>query len=317
VKRVDIVVPAYDEEAVVERFLERVLAVADGLAAYEFRVIAVNDGSRDRTLPLLLAARERDARVAVLDLSRNFGHEAALAAGLREADGDAVIVLDADLQDPPELIPALLEQWERGFDVVNARRSLRRGDSPLKRWTARGFYKTIDALAGRVRIPENVGNFRLVSARVVSLLNALPERNRVFRVLVPYLGFPTAEVAYERPRRPAGHTHYNYASMVGLAVDGITSATTIPLQFAVNVGFIVAGVGFLYMLYVIAAAVFTDTTVQGWPSTVSIILFLGGIQLVFLGVIGEYVGRIFLEIKARPDHVVRERYPARGRGAQK
>jgi glycosyltransferase involved in cell wall biosynthesis len=310
VKHIDLVVPAYNEEAVIEQFLQRTLAVADGLSAYRFRIIVVNDGSRDRTLPLLLAAREREPRLEVVDLSRNFGHEAALAAGLKCADGDAAIVMDADLQDPPELIATLLERWEQGFDVVNAQRVLRREDSWFKRWTAKGFYRTVNRM-GTIQIPENVGNFRLISARVVGLLNGLPERNRVFRVLIPFLGFATAEVPYERPARPAGHTHYNYGSMVRLAVDGITSATTIPLKFAINVGFVVAGAGFLYLLYVLGLALFSDKAVQGWPSTVSIILFLGGIQLVFLGVIGEYIGRIFLEIKARPDHIVRERYPAR------
>jgi glycosyltransferase involved in cell wall biosynthesis len=314
VKRVDLVVPAYNEQDVLGVFFDRVFAVI-GALPYEFTLIMVNDGSRDATLAQLLAARERDPRVEVVDLSRNFGHEAALAAGLRAATGDAVIVMDADLQDPPELIPALLEQWEAGCDVVNAHRVSRRGDSWFKRWTAKAFYRAVNRL-GRLRIPENVGNFRLVSARVVALLNSLPERNRVFRVLVPYLGFTTGEVPYERPVRPAGHSHYNYARMVGLAVDGITSATIVPLKFAVNVGFVVAGAGFLYLLYVIVIALMTDKTVQGWPSTVSIILFLGGIQLVFLGVIGEYVGRIFLEIKGRPDHVVRERHPARA-GLQK
>jgi glycosyltransferase involved in cell wall biosynthesis len=308
-KRVDLIVPAYNEQEVLGVFFDRVLAVLDKLP-YQFTVIMVNDGSRDTTLDQLLAARERDPRVEVIDLSRNFGHEAALAAGLRQSTGDAVIVMDADLQDPPELIPQLLERWEEGFDVVNAQRVSRRDDSWFKRWTAKRFYRVVNRL-GRLKIPENVGNFRLISARVAALLNSLPERNRVFRVLVPYLGFATSEVPYERPARPAGHTHYSYGRMVGLAVDGITSATIVPLKFAVNVGFVVAGAGFLYLLYVLGLAMFTDQAVQGWPSTVSIILFLGGIQLVFLGVIGEYVGRIFLEIKARPDHVVRERHPAR------
>lgn len=313
-KRVDLIVPAYNEQEVLATFFDRVLAVLDPLP-YQFTVIMVNDGSSDSTLEQLLAARERDARVEVIDLSRNFGHEAALAAGLHHSTGDAVIVMDADLQDPPELIPLLLERWEQGFDVVNAQRVSRRGDSWFKRWTAKRFYRAVNSL-GRLRIPENVGNFRLISARVAALLNALPERNRVFRVLVPYLGFKTSEVPYERPARPAGHTHYSYGRMVGLAVDGITSATIVPLKFAVNVGFVVAGAGFLYLLYVLGLALMTDKAVQGWPSTVSVILFLGGIQLVFLGVIGEYVGRIFLEIKARPDHVVRSRHEARSR-AQK
>ena len=307
-KKIDLVVPAYNEEAVIGLFFDKVLAVIDGIKNYEFNVIMVNDGSRDQTLNLLLAARTRDPRIEVVDLSRNFGHEAALAAGLQCASGDAVIVMDADLQDPPELMAEMLAEWEKGFDVVNARRSSRKEDSFLKRWTAKQFYRTINSLAGKVRIPENVGNYRLISARVVTLLNALPEKNRVFRVLIPYLGFATTEVQFVRPKRPAGLTHYNYTSMIRLAIDGITSATIIPLKFAVNVGFVIAAAGFFYMLYIIIQAIVARDAVQGWPSTMSIILFLGGIQLVFLGVIGEYIGRIFLEIKARPDHVIRERH---------
>lgn len=307
-KKIDIVVPVYNEEAVIGLFFEKVLSVIDGIKGYAFNLIMVNDGSRDQTLALLLAARARDPRVEVVDLSRNFGHEAALAAGLRCAAGDAVIVMDADLQDPPELIAEMIAEWEKGFDVVNGRRSSRKEDSFLKRWTAKQFYRTINSLAGKVRIPENVGNYRLISARVLRLLNALPEKNRVFRVLVPYLGFPTTEVRFVRPKRPAGQTHYNYSSMIRLAVDGITSATIVPLKFAINIGFVVAGTGFLYMIAIIIQAIVTRDTVQGWPSTMSIILFLGGVQLVFLGVIGEYIGRIFLEIKARPDHVIRERH---------
>ena len=313
-KKIDLVVPAYNEEAVIGLFFDRVLAVIDGIKDYSFNVIMVNDGSRDQTLKLLLAARARDPRIEVVDLSRNFGHEAALAAGLHCTTGDAVIVLDADLQDPPELIGEMLAEWEKGFDVVNARRSSRKEDSFLKRWTAKQFYRTINSLAGKVRIPENVGNYRLISARVVNLLNALPEKNRVFRVLIPYLGFATTEVQFIRPKRPAGLTHYNYSSMFRLAIDGITSATIIPLKFAINVGFVIAGAGFFYMIYIIVAAIVARDAVQGWPSTMSIILFLGGIQLVFLGVIGEYIGRIFLEIKARPDHVIRERHSSASPG---
>lgn len=307
-KRIDIVIPAYNEEAVIGLFFEKVLSVIDGIKHYAFNLIVVNDGSRDNTLPLLLAARERDPRIEVVDLSRNFGHEAALAAGLHCSTGDAVIVMDADLQDPPELMTDMIAQWEKGFDVVNAHRSSRKEDSFLKRWTAKQFYRTINHMAGKVNIPENVGNYRLLSARVVKLLNDLPEKNRVFRVLIPYLGFATAEVNFVRPKRPAGQTHYNYSSMIRLAIDGITSATIIPLKFAINIGFLIAGGGFFYMLYIIISALVTHDAVQGWPSTMSIILFLGGIQLVFLGIIGEYVGRVFLEIKARPDHVIRERH---------
>jgi len=310
-KRVDLVTCAYNEEAVIDLFISTVLAIADAIPDYDFRLIIVNDGSKDNTLAKLLVARDKDDRIDIVDLSRNFGHEAALAAGLRASAADAVIVMDADLQDPPELIASLLTKWEEGFDVVNAKRASRKEDSFLKRWTAQRFYRTINSLSGKIKIPENVGNFRLISRRVLDILNALPERNRVFRVLVPFLGFPTTEVPYARPQRPAGYTHYNWSSMVRLAVDGITSATIIPLKFAINLGVIVAGAGFLYLIWVIVEALVLRNTVSGWPSTMAAILFIGGVQLVFLGVIGEYIGRIFLEVKNRPDHVVQRRFGSR------
>lgn len=309
--RIDLIVPAYNEEAVIDLFLETVLPVVDALPAHDFRLIIVDDGSRDRTLEKLRAWQEKEERLEVLSLSRNFGHEAALAAGLQASRGDAAIVMDADLQDPPALISLLIEQWQKGFEVVNAFRADRRDDTFLKRWTAKRFYRTINSLSGKIRIPENVGNYRLISKRVRDLLNQLPEKNRVFRVLIPFLGFSTAEVAYTRPPRPSGTTHYSWSSMMRLAVDGITSATTIPLKFAINMGLLVSAAGFLYMLYVIYLALFTDQTVRGWPSMMSAVLFLGGIQLFFLGIIGEYIGRIFQEVKSRPDHIVQARWPSR------
>lgn len=308
-KQADLVVCCYNEEAVIDLFLAEVRQVIDSLPDWQFRLVMVNDGSRDHTLEHLLAARERDERIHILDLSRNFGHEAALAAGLEASQGDVVIVMDADLEDPPALIPRLLAKHAEGYDVVNAHRASRKEDSLLKRLTARGFYQVINAISGKVRIPENVGNYRLVSRRVLDILNQLPERNRVFRVLVPYLGFPTASVDYARPKRPAGQTHYNWSSMMRLAVDGITSATIIPLKLAINTGIFVSVLGFGYMIFVMIQALFTRSTVEGWASTMSVILFLGGIQLIFLGVIGEYVGRIFLEVKRRPDHIVARTWP--------
>lgn len=302
--RIDLIVPAYNEEAVIDLFMETVIRVVDGLPDHEFRFILVNDGSRDRTLEMLRAWQEREPRLEVLSLSRNFGHEAALAAGLKASQGEACIVMDADLQDPPTLIEQLIAKWQEGFDVVNAFRADRSDDSFLKRWTAKRFYKTINALSGKVKIPENVGNYRLLSAKVRDLLNLLPEKNRVFRVLIPFLGFSTAQVSYARPARPAGTTHYNWSSMIRLAIDGITSATTIPLKLAINAGLLVSAAGFLYMLYVIYLALFTTRTVHGWPSMMSVTLFMGGIQLFCLGVLGEYIGRIFQEVKSRPDHIV-------------
>lgn len=316
--RIDLIVPAFNEEASIEPLVKTVGSVMDRLSSHEFRLIIVDDGSRDGTLKKLSDLREVEARLEVVSLSRNFGHEAALAAGLMVSDGDACIVMDADLQDPPDLIGALVEKWEAGFDVVNAFRSDRRSDSIAKRSTALVFYRLMNYLSGKIEIPENVGNYRLLSARARDHLNSLPERVRVFRVLVPYLGFPTAQVPYVRPVRLTGSTHYNWASMVRLAVDGITSATTIPLRFAINIGLVVSSMSFLYLLFVLYLALFTERTVQGWPSLMSVILFIGGVQLFFIGVLGEYIGRLFHEVKARPAYLVREHWRCRlpaGEGA--
>jgi dolichol-phosphate mannosyltransferase len=309
--RIDLITPAYNEEEVIDLFLDTIIKVIDGLPGHDFRIILVNDGSRDRTLDKLRAWQQREERLEVLTLSRNFGHESALAAGLNASRGDACIVLDADLQDPPSLIAPLIQKWQEGYEVVNAYRSDRKDDSFMKRWTAKRFYRFINSLSGKIEIPENVGNCRLLSSKVRDLLNQLPEKNRVFRVLIPFLGFPTAQIPYARPPRGAGATHYNWSSMIRLAVDGITSATTIPLKLAINVGLFVSGTGFAYMLYVMYLAIFTERTVQGWPSMMSVVLFMGGIQLFFLGVLGEYIGRIFQEVKSRPDHIVAKHWRAR------
>ncbi len=314
--RIDLIVPAYNEEASIDSLVATVGAAIDRLPAHQFRLIAVDDGSRDGTLARLRGLQEREERLEVIALSRNFGHEAALTAGLLASDGDACIVLDADLQDPPALIEALVAKWQEGFDVVNAFRSDRSDDSCAKRWTALVFYRLINLLSGKIKIPENVGNYRLLSARVRDHLNRLPERVRVFRVLVPYLGFPTAQVPYVRPARAAGETHYNWGSMSRLAVDGITAATTIPLRFAINVGLVVSTMSFLYMLYVIYLALFTERTVQGWPSLMSVVLFIGGVQLFFIGVLGEYIGRLFQEVKGRPAYLVAAHWPCRARGRE-
>lgn len=298
---VSIVVPMYNEKEVVHIFFDAVEKVIAPISEkYNFEIIAVNDGSKDNTLELLKEIQSVNDKVGVVNLSRNFGHEAAVAAGLQYSSGDAVIVMDADLQDPPNLITKMLVKWEQGYDVVNAKRASRKEDTFLKRWTAKKFYQVINQLSGKIKIPENVGNYRLMSRRVVDEINALPEKNRVFRVLVNVIGYPTTEVEFERPKRAAGETHYNWSSMFRLAIDGITSATTVPLKFATQMGIFTALAGFLYMLVIIYQGIFTKTTIQGWASTMSVILFLGGIQLIFLGIIGEYIGRIFMEVKDRP-----------------
>ncbi|MCW2277294.1 glycosyltransferase family 2 protein [Heliophilum fasciatum] len=299
-KKISIIVPMYNESQMVSIFFEQINHILNQLKNYETEIIAVNDGSHDTTYELLLSMKLKYSNIGVVNLSRNFGHEAAVSAGLHYATGDAIIVMDADLQDPPEIILQMVEKWEQGYDVVNAKRSSRDEDSLLKRWTAMKFYQLINHLSGKVYIPQNVGNYRLISRRILDELNALPEKNRVFRILVPSLGYRTTEIEFVRPKRAAGQTHYNWPSMIRLAIDGITSATTIPLKLATNIGLIVAFIGLSSILLIVYEALFTNKTVTGWASTVSIILFMGGIQLICLGVIGEYIARIFIEVKNRP-----------------
>ena len=203
----------YNEEEMADRFFCTVNKIISEIKSYKFEIIAINDGSTDKTLSILKNNREKQLNIGIINFSRNFGHESALTAGLESANGDAIIVMDADLQDPPEIIPNMIDEWEKGFDVVNAKRSSRKEDSLLKRWTAKKFYSTVNKLSGKVKIPENVGNYRLLDRKIVDEVNSLPERNRVFRILIPYLGYKTTEIEFERPKRAAGTTHYNWKSM--------------------------------------------------------------------------------------------------------
>lgn len=310
-KRISLIVPMYNEEAMIPLFFVAIQHVMEQLPTYSFECIVVNDGSKDQTLNTLLAYQHRHDWLQVVTFSRNFGHEAAVTAGLNYANGDAIIVMDADLQDPPELIIQLIARWENGFDVVNAHRKSRRDDTFLKRFTARQFYKVINTMSGRVEIPQNVGNYRLISHRVLIELQRLPEKNRVFRILVPELGFKTCSVDFVRPKRQAGKTHYNWLSMIQLAIDGITSASTLPLRFATNLGLLISTGAFIYLVVVIIQWFLAPETTDGWSSLMVVMLFLGGIQLVFLGILGEYLGRIFIEVKERPMYHVEDFFPSR------
>lgn len=299
---ISVVVPVFNEEAVVEEFHRRATAVLKGLGDYE--LIFVDDGSRDSTLAHLLKLRAADPRVKVLELSRNFGHQSALTAGLEAARGRACVAIDADLQDPPELIPELVKKWKEGFEVVYAVRTAREGETLFKRWTAVAFYRLLRALAG-VDIPMNTGDYRLLDRGVVDALGKLPERNRFLRGLVSWVGYRQTGVPFERPARAAGETKYSLFKMVRLALDGITSFSRFPLRLVTLMG-VVCFVGsmavFGWALYVKYAA---DTGVQGWTSLMAVVLFLGGVQLLAVGVLGEYIARIFDESKARPLYLVR------------
>ena len=303
-----VVVAAYNEEAALPALHARLRAVLDGLAL-EARVLYVDDGSRDGTWATMRHLAAGDARVELLRLSRNFGKELALTAGLDRADADVVIVLDADGQDPPELIPAFVAKWREGFDVVYGTRTARDGESWLKRATAAAFYRVMNRLSD-TPLPADTGDFRLMSRRAVDALRGLRERQRFMKGLFAWIGFPQAAIPYQRQPRLAGRSKFNYWKLWNFALDGITGFSTVPLRAATYIGLLAALVAFAYGAWIVAKTLLWGDPVQGWPTLMTVVLFLGGVQLVALGVIGEYLGRLYLEVKQRPLYVVSEHRPA-------
>jgi glycosyltransferase involved in cell wall biosynthesis len=301
-RSLSVVVPAFNEAEVLPEFHRRLSDTLDRMPVTA-EIIYVNDGSRDETLGVLFGLQRRDARVTVLDLSRNFGKEIALTAGLDHARGDAVVVLDADLQDPPELIPRLLDGLDEGYDVVYGKRTSRRGEGPLKRTTAYLFYRVIQRLS-RVRLPQDTGDFRILSRRAVDALRQLREQHRFMKGLFAWIGFAQKAVPYEREPRLRGATKWNYWRLWNFALEGITSFTTAPLRLATYMGLATAASSFAYGGYVVVKTVIFGNPVAGYPSLLTVILLLGGIQLMTLGVIGEYLGRMFDESKQRPLYLV-------------
>ncbi len=302
----DIVVPCFNEEAVIEQTHQRLTAVAQGMAAVQATLIYVDDGSRDGTFLKLRAIAARDSRVRIVALSRNFGHQYALTAGLDASTGDAVAVIDADLQDPPEVIAHMVARWREGADVVYGVRATRRGESAFKRGTAHLFYRLLQTLGNR-EIPADVGDFRLLDRRVVDAMRTLPERDRFLRGLVVWVGFRHEGVAYERQPRAAGQTKFPFGRMLSFALDGIFSFSTVPLRLVSYFGFFVSALSMAGIVYAFYIKLFTVGVVPGWAAQWIGTLFLGGVQLLSLGVIGEYVGRIYGEVKSRPLYVVKER----------
>jgi glycosyltransferase involved in cell wall biosynthesis len=302
-----VVVPAYNEAEVLDAFHARLSAVLNtlGLAS---EVVYVNDGSRDATLDRMLGLKAADQRVSVVNLSRNFGKEIALTAGLDHARGSAaVVVIDADLQDPPEVIPNLVAVWRQGFDVVYAQRSARHGEGFIKRVTAHAFYRLMQRVGGSVSLPPDTGDFRLMSRRAVDALLRLREQHRFMKGLFAWIGFPSRAVLYERAPRAAGTTKWNYWKLWNLSLEGITSFTVGPLKIATYLGLLTAVGAVIYALQVIVKTLIFGSEVAGYPSLMTVVLFLGGIQLMTLGIIGEYLARIFNETKGRPLYLV-ERY---------
>lgn len=307
---ISVVVPFHDEAAGIEAFYRELCFVLDRLADHRFEVICVDDGSRDETLAKLLALIERDSRVRVLELSRNFGKEAALTAGIDASRGDAVIPMDADLQDPPELIARLIEAWLGGADVVLARRTDRSTDSFLKRKTAELFYRVHNRVSS-VKIPENVGDFRLLDRVAVEAVKTLPERQRFMKGLFAWIGFKTVTVDYARSPRAAGSGKFSGWRLWNFALEGITSFSTVPLRVWTYIGGLGALMTFLYAVYIVLRIVILGVEVPGYASLLVAVLFLGSLQLLSVGLLGEYIGRIYLETKQRPVYVVRREFGQR------
>jgi len=300
VSLVSIVVPLYNEEGNVAELIRRIAAIMDAVTqpGDDYEIVAVNDGSQDRTLALLRAERVRRPRLGIVDLSRNFGHQIAATAGLDAARGDAVVLMDGDLQDPPELIEAFLAKWREGYDVVFATRKSRKGESPFKLLTARIFYRTIRRLTN-VSIPVDTGDFRLMSRRVVEALGQTREKHRFLRGLVSWVGYNQTGVEYERDARTFGSTKYPFSKMLKFAIDGITSFSEIPLRFATYLGFMISAFAFIYVAVILILKIL-GLNEPGYTSMMVAILFLGGVQLITIGIAGEYLGRIYDQVKERP-----------------
>ena len=300
-----VVIPCFNESEVIAETARRLLAQADALTEVGTELIFVDDGSRDDTCAQIKALAAGDARIKLLSFARNFGHQIAVTAGIEAAAGDAVVLIDADLQDPPELIPRMLALWREGNDVVYGTRTEREGESAFKRGTAKAFYRLLNRLSD-IPIPLDTGDFRLMSRRVVDTLRAMPERDRFVRGMVSWVGFRQTALPYRRAERFAGQTKYPLRKMLRFAADGLLSFSTKPLQLAIALGAAASALAFAGIVYALVVRLFTQRWVEGWAGLFIAVLFIGGVQLVTLGILGEYVGRIYHEVKRRPLYVVGE-----------
>jgi len=308
-KLISILIPAYNEEEVLDMLYDRLDKLANDNDDYTFEFVFVNDGSRDGTLDILKAYAERDSRMAFINLSRNFGKEIAMIAGFDHVKGDAMVIIDADLQDPPELIPQMIKYWEEGYDDVYAKRRSREGESWFKKKTSTWYYHLLQK-STRIPIQRDTGDFRLLDRRAIEALKEFRESERYTKGMFSWIGFKKKEILYDRDPRAAGTTKWNYGKLIDLAIDGITSFTTAPLRITTFVGGIISLVAFVYILYLLIRPLFGVPTGGGYSSIMAVVLFLGGVQLLSLGVIGEYIGRIFNESKRRPLYFVEEYHEA-------
>lgn len=304
-KKISILIPAYNEEEVLDILYARLGKLANDNKDYDFEFLFINDGSRDKTLEMIKGFAEMDKRVAYVNLSRNFGKEIAMIAGLDHVTGDATVVIDADLQDPPELIPEMIKYWEEGYDDVYAKRSSREGETWFKKFSSTAFYNILEK-STRVPIQKDTGDFRLLDRRAVEALKEFRESERYTKGMFSWIGFNKKEISYDRDPRAAGETKWNYGRLINFAIDGITSFTTGPLRFSTYMGVLISFAAFIYLLVVVIQTILFGNNLDGYPSMMAVILFLGGVQLLSLGIIGEYVGRIFNETKRRPLYFVEE-----------
>lgn len=304
-KTVTILIPAYNEQAVLAPLYKRLTALANNNKKYNFEFLFINDGSTDNTLSIIKNYAKTDTRISYVNLSRNFGKEPAMLAGFDYTTGDATVIIDADLQDPPELIPKMISYWEDGYDDVYAKRRSREGESWFKKKSSSIFYKLLQK-STNVDIQVDTGDFRLLDKRAINALREIRESQRYTKGMFSWIGFNKKEITYDRDPRAAGETKWNYPKLVNLAIDGITSFTTAPLRIASFAGMIISLIAFFFIIVIIFKTTFFGDPVAGWSSTMAVILFLGGVQLLSIGIIGEYVGRIFNEVKNRPVYFVEE-----------
>ena len=302
-KLVSILVPCYNEEASLPKLYEEVRKLMDSETNYDWELFFINDGSRDRTMDIITDLAEKDARISYAGLSRNFGKENAMLAGFDNVSGDCMIIMDADLQHPPTLIPKMLELWEQGYEDVYARRNSRGKESPVRRMLSLAFYRILSR-STRYEVLQNVGDFRLLDRKCINALCSLREGERYTKGMYCWIGFKKTEVLFDTQDRIAGVSKWNYSSLLNLAIEGITSFTTAPLRMASLIGFIVAICALIYMTVVIVKALIWGDPVSGFPTIMTVMLFLGAVQLISIGILGEYVGRIFNETKRRPVYVV-------------
>ena len=304
-KKISIIIPAYNEEESLPFLYQKLNEIMSQMTNYDFEILFVNDGSKDKTLELIKSFRAQDDRYCYIDLSRNFGQEIAMAAGIDYVTGDCAIFMDADLQDPPELIPELIKHWEEGYDDVYARRRKRTGEGIIKKFTSKMYYKVLQKMT-KVEIQKDTGNYRLIDKRCINALKKMKESERCLKSMFSWIGYNKKEVLFDRPPRVAGKTKWNYMKLIDLAIDGITSFTTSPLKISTYLAIPTFLLLILYFIYVIAKCLIMKVVIQAFQAIILLILFFSGIQILLFGIVGEYLGRIFNETKNRPLYLIKE-----------